>query len=88
MLCITCAADLGSEKKATSAVTGIIDGLGSLGTSVGQLVVGFTTTYWKWRYGYLLVITLVCFSTILPLASRVRKDLNEIKEIRAKRREE
>lgn len=41
LLCVTCSADLGqksameSKKKATSAVTGIIDGLGSMGTSVG-----------------------------------------------------
>jgi sugar phosphate permease len=44
LLCITCAADLGHHKSATSAVTGIIDGLGSLGTAVGQLVIGFTST--------------------------------------------
>lgn len=41
ILCITCAADLGqkkalkSNKQATSTVTGIIDGMGSMGTAFG-----------------------------------------------------
>ena len=38
LLCVTCAADIGTSlqgRKGTSTVTGIIDGLGSLGTSIG-----------------------------------------------------
>ena len=41
ILCVTCAADLGaqeslkSNRQATSTVTGIIDGLGSIGTAIG-----------------------------------------------------
>jgi sugar phosphate permease len=35
IVCVTCSADLGARSKATSTVTGIIDGMGSLGTSIG-----------------------------------------------------
>lgn len=94
ILCITCAADLGqhkartSDKHATSAVTGIIDGLGSLGTAIGQLVIGFTASEFGWRWGYLFVITLVTLGTLIPLWRLLVKDLRDIKAIRAKKYEE
>jgi MFS transporter, OPA family, solute carrier family 37 (glycerol-3-phosphate transporter), member 3 len=43
-----CAADLGRQEslkgneRATSTVTGIIDGTGTLGSAVGQLIIGMT----------------------------------------------
>ena len=48
LLCVTCSADIGqnqalkNNKQATGTVTGIIDGLGSLGTALGQLLLGYT----------------------------------------------
>ena len=78
LICITCTSDLGQQqmlrqnKKATSTVTGIIDGLGSLGTAIGQSVIGYLVQNYGWKYGYLLVISVAILMTILPLAGIFR----------------
>ena len=44
-LIITCPADLGraqKSKRATATITGIVDGMGSAGNGIGQLVLGWT----------------------------------------------
>lgn len=54
MISAACAADLGKQnalkgnQKATSTVTGIIDGSGTMGTAAGQFIVGFTESEWGW----------------------------------------
>ena len=78
LLCITCTSDLGQSqmlrqnKKATSTVTGIIDGLGSLGTAIGQSVIGYLAQTYGWKYGFLLVISIAILMTLLPLSGVLR----------------
>ncbi len=49
-----CAADIGKHeslkgnKRATSTVTGIIDGTGTLGSAAGQYMIGATQAKWGW----------------------------------------
>jgi len=81
---VTCSADLGQQqsisnnKKATSTVTGIIDGMGSLGTSVGQLIIGITAEKFGWKYGYLMIISFFIFLTLIPLSGLFVKDVKFI----------
>ena len=73
ILCITCATDLGqqeslkSNRKATSTVTGIIDGLGSLGTALGQKLISLSIAAYGWKYGYMMVISFSILITLIPL---------------------
>jgi sugar phosphate permease len=66
-----CAADLGKQKgvhsRAISTVTGIIDGTGSLGSALGQLLVGKTSGLWGWQWGYLFVVSLDINMTAIPV---------------------
>jgi len=60
----TCSADIGKSIKsknvrAVSTVTGIIDGMGTIGASIGQFVIGWTVTAYDYQIGYLMVITIV-----------------------------
>ena len=57
----TASADIGKSagEKGVSTVTGIIDGTGSFGSSVGQFTVGATETAYGWRKGYCLLISIV-----------------------------
>ena len=68
-----CAADLGKQEslkgnqRATSTVTGIIDGTGTLGSAAGQYIIGVTQAKWSWQNGYLLVVAIVSSATIIPI---------------------
>ena len=45
LICMTATADLGRQqkgKRATSTITGIVDGIGTTGSGLGQLVLGVT----------------------------------------------
>ena len=70
----TCSADIGkgsgdaSNQRAVATVTGIIDGSGSVGASIGQFTVGATVDAYGWRYGYLLLVAIAQTVTIIPLA--------------------
>ena len=71
----TCSADIGKgssanggSERAVATVTGIIDGSGSVGASIGQFTVGATQSAFGWRYGYLLLIAIAQTVTIIPLA--------------------
>ena len=59
-------------------MTGIIDGLGSLGTAFGQFLIARTVHAWGWRYGYLLIISIAILFTLIPLGKML---VNELKEI-------
>ena len=51
LICMTATADLGRQqkgKRATSTITGIIDGIGTTGSGLGQLVLGATIEYFGW----------------------------------------
>ena len=73
IISITIPSDLGYQVRdgkivhKISSITGVIDGIGSLGTAIGQLVIGFTSEELGWRYGYLFVITILTVLTLLPL---------------------
>jgi MFS transporter, OPA family, solute carrier family 37 (glycerol-3-phosphate transporter), member 3 len=79
----TCTADLGSQIKATSSVTGIIDGMGSLGAAIGQFIIGHTVTSFGWSYGYLLIISMVLFLTHIPMGRMMARELREINAVRS-----
>ena len=85
MLCVTCPADIGREqktKKATSTITGIIDGIGTAGSGVGQLVLGVLIDKFSWENGYLLIIAVVITSASIPLFFILLREIREIGEIR------
>ncbi|CDW80091.1 sugar phosphate exchanger 3 [Stylonychia lemnae] len=83
-----CAADLGKQEalqgnqKAISTVTGIIDGSGTLGTAVGQFIIGFTQKSLGWQNGYWLVISIDISLTVIPLVLICIKEFNELKLIK------
>ncbi len=66
-----CAADLGKSvqgnHRAVATVTGIIDGTGSMGSAIGQLIVGVSQGAWGWQWGYLFIITLDINMTMIPV---------------------
>lgn len=85
MICVTCPADIGREqksKRATSTITGIIDGIGTAGSGVGQLVLGHLVDVYGWETGYLWTLFVVIASATLPMLFILRRELNEIKEIK------
>jgi sugar phosphate permease len=63
-------------------VTGIIDGMGSLGTAVGQFIIGHSVTQFGWKYGYLAIISGVILLTLIPMGKMMIKELKEIQELR------
>ena len=84
----TCSADIGKaipdkNTKAVSTVTGIIDGMGSVGAAIGQFVVGWTQTAWGWRYGYILLVAVMQTMTLIPLGMILFEEIKQIKKIRA-----
>lgn len=81
LICITVTADLGRlhPKKATSTITGIIDGIGSGGSGIGQLFVGICIQNYGWRYGFFLPITLAVGFCLIPLGIILKHELEEIK---------
>ena len=82
-----CSADLGKQEalkgnqKAISTVTGIIDGSGTLGTAVGQFIIGFTQDKLGWQNGYWLVISIDITITIIPLLKICYDEFKELKII-------
>lgn len=85
MLCVTCPADIGREqrtKRATSTITGIIDGIGTAGSGVGQFILGVLIDKFGWENGYLLTITIVIASSSIPLIFILLREIREINDIR------
>lgn len=83
----TCSADIGKNIKsknvnAVSTVTGIIDGMGTIGASIGQFTVGATVTSFGWQYGYLGVVTIIQFITFCVMARIFCQEISEIIQIR------
>ena len=81
----TCSADIGKSidksknKKAVGTVTGIIDGCGSIGASVGQFIVGLTVPAFGWQYGYLFLIALIQTVTFIPLSKILYNEIGQIR---------
>lgn len=79
---ITCSADLGKEqngKRATGTISGIIDGFGSLGISIGMLSIGFLIDAWGYQYGFMFIVSCVITLALLPLSFLLRKDIADIR---------
>jgi sugar phosphate permease len=83
-----CAADLGKQtalqgnEKAISTITGIIDGTGSAGSAIGQLIVGYTLPHLSWRKGYLGVISVDISICIVPVAIILMKEITEYRSLK------
>ena len=81
-----CVADLGkldalrNNEKALSTVAGIIDGSGSFGAAVGQVIIGFCKGL-SWKAVFLSFAVVVLLS-VLPLIRVLRREIKEIREIR------
>lgn len=57
-------------------MTGIIDGTGSLGSALGQLLVGQTSGIFGWQWGYLFVVSLDINLTAVPVLIIIVLDYN------------
>ena len=67
-------------------MTGIIDGTGSLGAAVGQLIIGYVQQAYGWNSVF-VVMTFMVFISIIPLLRNFVNEFKEIKEIRRINRE-
>ena len=71
MISATITADLGKQgpiqgnKEGLATVTGIVDGTGSIGAALGQLLVPLIQSHFDWFYVFYFFIILVNFS--LPI---------------------
>lgn len=82
-----CSADIGKNsgnknEKAVATVTGIIDGMGSVGASIGQFTVGATKSKYGYRNGYILPVAIAQTLTILPLLRLTIKEIGQIRLLR------
>jgi sugar phosphate permease len=84
-----CSADIGRSsgraKNVTSTVTGIIDGTGSIGSSIAMYTVGalknsFTNQPYKW--GFLMPVSICCTVCMIPIAIVLNKECKQISDIR------
>mmetsp|Transcript_87884 Transcript_87884/g.121135 ORF Transcript_87884/g.121135 Transcript_87884/m.121135 type:complete len:227 (+) Transcript_87884:1183-1863(+) len=80
-----CGKSAGAKTRATVTVTGIIDGMGTIGSTVGQFTIARLVTPFGWQYGYLLLISVNMTLTMIPLGIILRKEINEIIEIRKRK---
>jgi hypothetical protein len=55
-------------------VTGIIDGTGTMGSAIGQLIVGKTASAFGWKWGYLFIISLDINLTMVPVLTIIYLD--------------
>ena len=87
-----CSADLGKQEalkdnsRAIATVTGIIDGTGTMGAAVGQLIISFTQQGSEWRYGYFLVVAIDISITIIPVAIILTREVKELVRIKTARK--
>ncbi len=83
IICCCCTADLGRlhTKQATSTITGIIDGIGSGGSGLGQMLLGYLIQTYGWRYGFFLPITISIAFVLVPLLIILKHELKEINSL-------
>jgi sugar phosphate permease len=90
LIVISAAADIGREqigKRATSTVTGIIDGIGTSGSGLGQVILGKTIQSFGWFYGYILFIAIVITLAAVPMSRVLVREIGEIRDIRRQKKE-
>ena len=84
-----CAADLGKQtalhgnEKAISTITGLIDGTGSAGSAIGQLIIGATYTPWGFKWGYLAIISVDITVCIVPVVIILIKEISEYRRLKS-----
>ena len=61
--------------------------MGTLGTAIGTLIVGYCVESYGWKYGFLLLITVAPAMTVIPLGRSFIKEYREIKREREANRE-
>ena len=75
LICAVISADLGrhssisGNQKALATISGIIDGTGSLGAALGQILVGVISKYYGWQrvFHILFIILSASFLLLLPV---------------------
>ena len=70
LFAITSSGDFGRRhgKRATSTITGIIDGTGTMGYGLIQVFIGGAVEKYGWRLGFLLPVSLSVLLTLAPLS--------------------
>ena len=82
----SCAADIGknqvlqASQKSQSTVAGIIDGSGSMGAAIGQIIIGVVVSNAGWDK-FMLVISIDITLTVIPLIKIVYEECVEIYHI-------
>jgi OPA family glycerol-3-phosphate transporter-like MFS transporter 3 len=82
----SCAADIGknqvlkASQRSQSTVAGIIDGSGSLGAAIGQIIIGIVVSKGGWDK-FMLIISIDITLTIVPLLKIVVEECIEIYHI-------
>ncbi len=82
----SCSADIGknqvlqSSQRSQSTVAGIIDGSGSLGAAIGQIIIGLVVSKYGWDK-FMLVISIDITLTFVPLLKIVVQECIEIYNI-------
>lgn len=82
--CVTCPADIGREqknKRSTATIVGIIDGIGTAGSGVGQLVLGHLIDLWGWETGYLRTLFFIQATSAVPLLFILKREIAEIRTL-------
>jgi len=81
------AVDLGSKvsnKQGLATVSGIVDSIGSIGSSIGPMIAGFISQYYGWNSVFYLIIVADLLSFLLLM----RVGINEAKKLKQSRRNE
>jgi len=85
-----CSADIGRSsgraKNVTSTVTGIIDGTGSIGSSIAMYTIGAAKNAHGWKWGFLMPVSICCTICMIPIAIVLHKECKQISIIRANNR--
>jgi len=73
-----CSADIGRSsgraKNVTSTVTGIIDGTGSIGSSIAMYTIGAAKNAHGWKWGFLMPVSICCTICMIPIAIVLNKE--------------
>lgn len=69
--------DLGENTRVLSTVTGIIDGVGTLGVAIGQYIISVIMYKysWKWVFNFLILVSGISLLLIIPLFIKETKVL-------------
>ena len=61
-------------------MAGIIDGSGSLGAAIGQIIIGVSVSKWGWQ-DFMLIISIDITLTVIPLIKIVVEEVADIYRI-------